>query len=204
MSIPDWRISGELALNCNCEVFCPCVVSLGAHPPTYGYCQAWMAVRIDDGHFGEESLSGLNIAMLLDIPGRMAEGNWTVAGYFDERASGAQFAALESIFSGRARGTTGLFSMLVGTYLGSRRESVDFRTEDNVRHITAGKTIVGAVEPISGAEPGTDVKVVNTGYWMGADVTIARALKGKVRDFGRVWNLDGQSAELCEIDWRGP
>ena len=29
-----WAIKGELFLNCSCEVFCPCVVSLGKAPPT--------------------------------------------------------------------------------------------------------------------------------------------------------------------------
>ena len=33
----DWAIKGELFLNCNCTVFCPCVVSLGQHAPTEGY-----------------------------------------------------------------------------------------------------------------------------------------------------------------------
>ena len=28
----EWAIKGELFLNCSCTVFCPCVVSLGAHP----------------------------------------------------------------------------------------------------------------------------------------------------------------------------
>ena len=46
-----WAIRGELILNCNCTVFCPCVVSLGKHPPTEGYCQAWAGVRIDEGHY---------------------------------------------------------------------------------------------------------------------------------------------------------
>ena len=34
----DWAIKGELFLNCSCTVFCPCVVSLGKHPPTEGHC----------------------------------------------------------------------------------------------------------------------------------------------------------------------
>ena len=34
-----WSLKGELILNCNCTVFCPCVISLGKHPPTEGYCQ---------------------------------------------------------------------------------------------------------------------------------------------------------------------
>ena len=43
-----------------------------------------------------------------------------------------------------------------------------------------------------------------TKYWMGAYITVAQALKCKVRDFGRVWNLDGRSAEICQIEWSGP
>ena len=46
--VDPWHIRGELALSCNCEVFCPCVLSLGRHAPTEGYCQTWAGVRIDD------------------------------------------------------------------------------------------------------------------------------------------------------------
>jgi hypothetical protein len=56
-----WAIKGELILNCNCTVFCPCVVSLGKHAPTEGYCQAWSGIRIDEGHYGDEDISGLNV-----------------------------------------------------------------------------------------------------------------------------------------------
>ena len=72
----NWEIKGELFLNCSCTVFCPCVVSLGEYPPTEGYCHAWMAIAIDEGHYEGESLSGLNVGLLVDIPGRMGEGNW--------------------------------------------------------------------------------------------------------------------------------
>ena len=75
----DWKVKGELILNCSCDVFCPCVVSLGAHPPTEGHCHAWMGIIIDEGHYEGESLSNLNVGLLVDIPGRMGEGNWKVA-----------------------------------------------------------------------------------------------------------------------------
>ncbi len=197
----DWKIDGELILNCNCTVFCPCVVSLGKHPPTEGYCQAWMGVRIDKGHFNGVDLSGLNIGMLLDIPGYMGRGNWKAAAYIDERASDEAYEALLKIFSGQARGTTGLFSVLVGEFLGAERQPVTYETEGKTRRLTVGRKIKGAVTPIDGAAPGEEVKVVNTGYWMGPDVTIARADQGKVRDRGRVWDFDGRSAEICQIAW---
>lgn len=199
----SWAIKGELILNCNCTVFCPCVVSLGKHPPTEGYCQAWAGVRIDSGHYEGEDLSGLNVGLILDIPGQMARGNWKCAAYIDERASEAAYDGLIEIFSGRARGTTGLFKVLVSEFLGAERAPVEFVTEGKTRRLTVGKAIQGAVAPIEGPDPDTDVMVTNTGYWMGPDVTVATASKGRVRAFGRVWDFDGRSAEICQIDWAG-
>ena len=107
-TLTPWAIKGELILNCNCTVFCPCVVSLGKHAPTEGYCQAWSGVRIDSGHYGDTDLSGLNIGLVLEIPGLMARGNWKAAAFIDDRSSDEAYDALVKIFSGQARGTTGL------------------------------------------------------------------------------------------------
>ncbi len=203
-TLPEWSIKGELILNCNCTVFCPCVVSLGKHPPTEGYCQAWVGVRVDEGHYDGESLSGLNIGLIMDIPGNMGRGNWKAAAYIDERASEKAYDGLVNIFSGKARGTTGLFAVMVSEFLGAERSPVSYETEGKTRHLIVGKKINGAVTPISGKNPDDEVVVKNTEYWMGPDVTIAQADKGRVRAFGRVWDFDGRSAEICQIDWHGP
>ena len=199
-----WHINGELILNCNCTVFCPCVVSLGKHPPTEGFCQAWAGVRIDDGKSGRTNLSGLNVALLLDIPSSMSRGNWTVAAYIDERASDTAFKKLTNVFSGQARGTTGLFSILVGNFLGAERAPVSYESDGERRRLTVPKKIVGEVEPIHGKNPGEHVQVTNTEYWMGPDITIAQATQSRVRAFGRVWDFAGRSAEICQIEWAGP
>ena len=198
-----WTIKGELILNCNCTVFCPCVVSLGKHPPTEGHCQAWAGIRIDEGQYGDEDLSGLNVGLFLEIPGNMGRGNWKAAAFIDDRASDAAYDALVNIFSGAARGTTGLFSMLVSEFLGAERSPVQFETEGKERRLMVGKKIQGAVVPVEGKD-GKDIVVTNTEYWMGPDITVATATKGKVRAFGRVWDFDGRSAEICQIDWHGP
>jgi hypothetical protein len=203
-SLPEWSIKGELILNCNCTVFCPCVVSLGKHPPTEGYCQAWVGVRVDEGHYDGESLSGLNIGLIMDIPGNMGRGNWKAAAYIDERASEKAYDGLVNIFSGKARGTTGLFALMVSEFLGAERSPVSYETEGKTRRLIVGKKINGAVTPISGKDPDSEVVVKNTEYWMGPDITIAQADKGRVRAFGRVWDFDGRSAEICQIDWKGP
>ncbi|MEM6421988.1 MAG: DUF1326 domain-containing protein, partial [Pseudomonadota bacterium] len=146
-------------------------------------------------------LSGLNVGMLLDIPGEMARGNWKAAAYIDERASEAAYDALLKVFSGQARGTTGLFSILVGEFMGAERQPITFETEGKTRRLVVGKKIKGAVAPIEGNDPDSEVQVTNTGYWMGPDVTIAVASQGRVRDRGRVWDFDGRSAEICQIRW---
>ncbi len=202
--LAEWAIKGELVLNCNCTVFCPCVISLGMHPPTEGHCQTWGGVRIDSGHYDGEDLSGLNIGLLIEIPGMMSRGNWKAAVFVDDRASDAAYEGLIKIFSGAARGTTGLFKLLVSEFLGAERAEIRYETEGKTRHISVGKKIQGAVYPVEGGNTGEDVVVRNTKYWMGPDITVATASKGRVRAFGRVWDFDGRSAEICQIDWHGP
>jgi hypothetical protein len=198
-----WSIKGELILNCNCTVFCPCVVSLGQHPPTEGHCQTWGGVRIDEGAYGDVDLSGLNLGLLIEIPGNMARGNWKAAVFIDDRASDEAYEALVGIFSGKARGTTGLFGILVSEFLGAEKAEISYEMEGSARRLKVGKKIQGEVVPVEG-HGGKDIVITNTNYWMGPDITVATATKGRVRAFGRVWDFDGRSAEICQIDWHGP
>ena len=200
----DWRLRGELFLNCSCEVFCPCVVSLGKHRPTEGPCHAWMAIAIDEGHFEGEDIGGLNVGLLVEIPGRMSEGDWRVAAYVDERASQKAYNGILQIFSGSAGGTTGLFTKLVSTIIGAERAPVEIVRDGGRRVLNIGRKINGEIEMVAGSAPGEPVMVSNTRYWMGPDVIVARGNRSRVRDYGRVWNFDGKSGEICAIDWHGP
>lgn len=204
MNATNWEIKGELFLNCSCTVFCPCVVSLGAHPPTEGHCHAWMAIAIDEGHFEGEDLAGLNVGLLVDIPGRMGEGNWKVAAYVDERASGKAYNGILQIFSGAAGGTTGLFTMLVSEIIGAERAPVEIVRDGNKRSINIGRKISGEIEMLTGKDKNHPVMVSNSKYWMGPDIIAAKGLRSKVRDYGRVWDFDNMSAEICPIHWKGP
>jgi hypothetical protein len=200
----EWVINGELFLNCSCDVFCPCVVSLGKHKPTEGHCHAWMAIAIDDGHYEGEPLDGINIGLMVEIPGRMSEGNWKVAAYIDERASQKAYNGLLKILSGAAGGTTGLFTMLVSELSGAERAPVQIERDGTRRAITVGRKIQGEIEMLMGKNGAEPVKVTNTKYWMGPDVIPAVGQRSKVRDYGRVWDFDGKSGEICEIHWKGP
>ena len=158
---------------------------------------------IDEGHFEGEDLAGLNVGLLVDIPGRMGEGNWKVAAYVDDRASEAAYDGLLKIFSGAAGGTTGLFTMLVSEIIGAERAPVEIIRDSNRRVINIGRKINGEIELLAGAEPDQPVTITNSKYWMGPNIVAARGVKSKVRDYGRVWDFGGKSAEVCAIDWQG-
>lgn len=199
----NWEMNGELILNCCCTVFCPCVVSLGQHAPTEGYCQGWAGIRIDDGYYGNAKLDGLNIGLLLDIPGNMGRGNWKAALYIDERADGAASSGLEKIFTGQAGGSTGLLKILVGEFLGTQQVPISYATNGDTRIFNVAKKIEGAITPVTGGNGTDPVVIKNSGYWISHDVVVAQADKSRVRDFGRVWDFDGRSSEICQIAWRG-
>ena len=199
-----WSINGELALSCNCTVFCPCVLSLGQHPPTEGYCQTWLGVRIDEGQYGDVDLSGLNVAVIIEIPGLMSRGNWTAALIVDEKAGIQAVRALTKIFSGRAKGTTGLLSILVGRFLGVQQAPVSYTVEGNTRNVKVPKLIDGAITPVAGNGKDGEVVITNSQYWIAPDITVCKSDKSRMRGFGRNWDFAGRSAELCRIEWRGP
>ena len=58
----QWTIRGAEFGNCNCNWGCPC--QFGA-PTTHGHCEAVVGGHIDEGHFNETRLDGLDWALLL-------------------------------------------------------------------------------------------------------------------------------------------
>ena len=97
MTTVDWSIKGVEYGNCNCDYSCPCQFEA---LPTHGDCRGFEVVRIDQGHFGEVSLSGLNVAMLYSWPGPIFEGNGALQAIIDERADAAQREALATVLHG--------------------------------------------------------------------------------------------------------
>jgi hypothetical protein len=58
--------------------------------------------RIDEGHFNETRLDGLNWALLLYWPGEIADGNGTQQVIIDQRADPAQREGLRKILHGES------------------------------------------------------------------------------------------------------
>jgi hypothetical protein len=199
--VQAWTLRGELVLSCNCTIFCPCTLSLGKAPPTEGYCQTWAGIRIDEGRFETVELSGINVGLIMEIPGLMSRGNWTAGLFIDEKASIQAVKALTKIFTGRAGGSTHLLSILVGHFLGVRQAAIHYDVNGNSRIFRIDKVVDGVVTPITGKDKEQPVVISNSEYWVAPDIVVARADKSRVRAFGRNWDFAGRSAEICKLDW---
>lgn len=200
----SWHLQGEFISSCNCEVFCPCVISLGRQRPTKGYCHGLMGFWIESGRYGEAALDALTVLMLVDIPSAMRQGNWQAALYIDERAGDQAAHGLEQIFRGRAGGAPGLFSLLISEHLGTRRMPITYHARDASRTLNVGKQVAITVNPIKGARKGEPVVVTNSEYWIAPEIVVCETETGRLRDWGRVWDLNGLSGEFCKISWNGP
>jgi hypothetical protein len=199
--VESWTLKGEMALSCSCTVFCPCVLSLGEHPPTESRCQTWAGIRIDQGHFDAVDLSGITMGLMMDLPGIMSRGNWTAALFIDDKAPIQAVKGLTRIFTGRVRGTTHLLSILVGQFLGVHQVPVTYETQGETRIVNIHTYGGGTITPVKGKDEGGNVVIRNSQYWIGPDVIVSRADKSRFRGFGRNWNLAGRSAEIVKLDW---
>ena len=204
MANESWTLKGEIVLSSNSAVFCPSVLSFGNQASSEAPCQKWAGLRIDSGHYGDVDLSGLNVGFVMDSPGPMSRGNWTTCLFIDKRSSIYAIKAFQKIFTGRAGGTTALLSFLVGRFLGAERAPIVYETEGRTRMFRVGKVIDGAVTPVQGRDRVNDTVISNADYWVGPDITVSSAGRSRMRAFGRNWNFDGRSAEICKLDWRGP
>ena len=97
--VDQWTIHGVEFGNCNCAWGCPCQFN---SPSTHGKCEAVVSGRIDEGHFNDIRLDGLNWIMIVQWPGEIAEGNGRQQVIIDERADDSQREALRKILHGES------------------------------------------------------------------------------------------------------
>lgn len=98
MAYVDWMIKGPELATCNCDWGCPCQFNA---LPTRGDCRAVLALRVDEGHFGDVRLEGIKAAAVLAWPRAIHEGHGQALAIIDEQASQEQREALLKILSGQ-------------------------------------------------------------------------------------------------------
>ncbi|HLG83533.1 MAG TPA: DUF1326 domain-containing protein [Bradyrhizobium sp.] len=195
----QWTLTGTYFETCNCKVACPC--AFGSEP-SEGFCNAIVAWHINHGAFGGLALDGLNVVLLVDTTGNMADGKWKVAAYIDQAASEAQKRALLKIFSGEAGGHPAVLASFVGEFLGTK--TVPMRYEGIGRNTTLKiPGIVDAeLETLEGQD-GKPITIENHPLCVapGVPATVARSRHFQLSDYGYDWKLSGRNGYLSTFSY---
>ena len=206
----QWQLKGDWFDVCKCRIPCPCTF---AQAPSEGDCEGILAWHINEGHYGDVSLDGLNVLAVGEFDGNIwgGETKATMGIFLDERADDAQREALHTIFGGQAGGWPGGFAEMIGEVRGLETARIEFEIADDLawwRAEIPGK-VEARVEALSGptTPEGARVQVHNP---PGAEVgpgqvaTWGVATAGKADAMGWSFDWAGRSSKHFPFDWSGP
>lgn len=201
----QWHLSGDYFENCNCNIVCPCLVSSAApltSRPTEGVCNVPLAFHIERGRYGQVTLDGLNVVLAIHTPGSMADGNWSIAAYIDQRADDKQTEALGAIFTGAAGGPMALFAPLIGRNLGVKKTPITYRIEGKRRSAEIPGILHISVDPLPTAHPSGEMWA-NLGHPISPEkLALAVGASGSVfDDHGMRWDNSGKNGHYAPINW---
>lgn len=198
----EWNMTGEFLESCSCKGACPCVY-LGS--PTEGDCTALVGWHIDSGRYGDLPLDGLNVAVALNSPGAMADGNWKAVLYLDQNADEAQQEALGAIFGGQVGGHPAMLASLIGDVRGVELMPIEFDIEQGRRHLKLGQSAQAEVHAIEG-QGGRDVTIDNHPFAVAPGETLVVASSRSLRHQAHGIDLDlsERTAFYSPFNYAGP
>ncbi|MDF0749162.1 DUF1326 domain-containing protein [Marinobacter sp. 71-i] len=198
----EWKMQGEYLESCTCRGACPCIY---LEPPTEGDCTAMVGWHIKNGHYGEVTLDNLNIAVVLNAPGPMAEGNWKAVLYIDERADEQQQEALGAVFGGKAGGHPEILASMIGEVLAVEKHPIGFVIEKGHRHLTIGESHEARINAIEGQD-GRDVTINAHPFAVapGHSLVVAKSRSLRHQSHGLQMNLSGRTALYSPFEYTGP
>jgi len=153
----DWKLTGQYLESCSCQEACPCIF-MGK--PTEGDCSALVGWHVEQGHFNDTRLDGLNVLVALNSPGHMAEGNWKVVLYVDQAANEQQRGALAGIFAGEHGGHPALLASFIGEVQGMEYLPINFENSASGCGFRVGNVAHASSQAIEG-QAGQQVTVQN-------------------------------------------
>lgn len=197
----SWQIEGDYFESCNCEVACPCAF---LSMPTPGYCDVFVAWRVDRGSYGALPLDGLAVVAAFHIPGHIAAGNYTMALYLDDGATAEQQQALEAVFSGRAGGGLKHLARLVTDYRGARPARIAFGVDGRRRSLRVGDVLEARIEALPG-RGGAEVVLANVPAALAApfDPVVAKSEVNRYSDHGLSWDNSGKNGFYSRFRYQG-
>jgi hypothetical protein len=156
-----WWAEGLLLESCNCRLLCRCHIAY-RQPADHERCVGYIAVRVEDGAYGEVPLGGLDALVLIDAPRIMTEPDWTIGLCISERARPPQHEALERILSGQAGGGWAVLGALAARRLATRSLPIRLEAERGGWALRVEGLLQSTLEPTRGADKAGPIRLENT------------------------------------------
>jgi len=169
--------------------------------PTHGACEWAWGFHITSGSYSDVPLDGLNVAMFGRAPGIMAEGNWSVALYLEERANEQQRQALEAIFSGAAGGPMAVFAPFFATVLGVKTVPITYHIEGKRRSVEIATILHMAVHPLPSKDPNNEIWALNAHPFSPKLAMAVGDQNSTWADYGMRWDNSGKNGHYAPINW---
>jgi hypothetical protein len=180
-----WSLKGSYIETCSCDLFCPCDLSFDKGA-TNDYCRVTLVFNIKEGEIEGTEVGGIKVAAVAETPKVMADGNWRLGVFVDERASDEQFEKLTAVFGGQKGGPMEVLASLVGEMLGVERAPFKV-VEEGLRHsVKIGDAIDFEIEDIVpwGSETGQPVRLVGAFHPASSEFNLAQATRSSISAFG--------------------
>ncbi len=188
MANVSWSMKGPEYVNCNCDYGCPCQFNA---LPTDGTCRAVTAMRIEEGHFGDVSLTGLCWAATLSWPRAIHEGNGTMQAIIDERADDDQRHALIEIVHGRETEPGATMLQVFSTTMTKVHDplfmaiELDIDIDERTARLVVPGMIEGTMEPIRNPVTGNPHRA-RIDLPNGFEYTLAEVASGTAKTTGEI------------------
>lgn len=195
-----WHLDGTFFENCNCDVVCPCTVSM-ALPADNDRCNVLLVFHVKSGEVEGLDVSGLSVAILADTPRVMEEGNWRIGMLMDAAASSHQVEALVGVFSGKKGGPMEAMQPLVGEMLGIETAMINY-VDDGVRHaVTIGDFVEVEIEDLVSPADGGVERLTGIDHPANSTVTVAQAKRSRVDAFGIGFSGVEKNGHSATFSW---
>jgi hypothetical protein len=198
-----WRMVADETSTCNCAWGCPCQFNAR---PTHGRCEALVAVRVREGHYGATTLDGVVFAAAYWWPGAVHEGNGVMQLAIDERATSAQRTAIVNIASGKDGCTFfEIFASVVSQVLDPVYARIELSTDRDKRVAELKVPGLGQfrVEPIrnpvTGEEHRAIIQLPNGFEYKEAEM--GNCLENYAKFGDKVISNKNSYAQFAAVDW---
>ena len=198
-----WRIVADEVVTCNCAWGCPCQFNA---LPTHGRCEAILAARVREGHYGTTKLDGVSFAQALWWPGAIHEGNGIVRLAIDDKATPEQRSAIVNITSGKEGGTLfEIFASVVTSVLDPLYSPIEF--ESDLEKRVARVSVPGLGEfraepirnPVTGEEHRARIQLPNGFEYKEAE--IGNCIENRATLGDKTISNRNTYAQFASVDW---